>query len=38
METTDDRRRIVAREGLLDAVKALGPHSDAIILGPVHTT
>ena len=32
METTDDRRRIVAREGLLDAVKALGPHGDAVIL------
>ena len=32
METTDDRRRIAAREGLLDAVEALGPHGDAVIL------
>ena len=32
METTDDRRRIAAREGLLDAIEALGPHGDAAIL------
>ena len=32
METVDDHRRIAAREGLLDAVEALGPHRDAVIL------
>ena len=32
METTDAQRRIAAREGLLDAVEALGPHGDAVIL------
>ena len=32
METTGDWRRIVAREGLLDVVEALGPHGDAVIL------
>lgn len=32
METADDQDRIDARETLLDAVDALGPHSDAVIL------
>lgn len=32
METSYDRNHIVARETLLDAVEALGPHSDAAIL------
>ena len=32
METTDDQHYIDARETLLDAIEALGPHSDAIIL------
>ena len=32
METTDDREYIDARETLLDAVEALGPHRDAVIL------
>ena len=32
MEAAADRRIISAREGLLDAVEALGPHSEAVIL------
>ena len=32
METIDDREYIDARETLLDAVEALGPHRDAVIL------
>ncbi len=32
MEATDDHVRIEARETLLDAVEALGPHGDAVIL------
>ena len=32
METSYDRNYIGARETLLDAVEALGPHSDAVIL------
>ena len=32
METAGDQDRIDAREALLDAVDALGPHSDAVIL------
>ena len=32
METTDDQHYIGARETLLDAIEALGPHSDAVIL------
>ena len=32
METTADQRTISAREGLLDAVEALGAHSEAVIL------
>ena len=32
METVYDRNYINARETLLDAVEALGPHSDAAIL------
>ena len=32
MEATADRRIISAREGLLDAAEALGPHSEAVIL------
>ena len=32
MEITADQRTISAREGLLDAVEALGPHGEAVIL------
>ena len=32
MEITADQRTISAREGLLDAVEALGAHGDAVIL------
>ena len=32
MEVTADKRTISAREGLLDAVEALGPHGKAVIL------
>ena len=32
MEAAADERTISAREGLLDAVEALGPHSEAVIL------
>ena len=32
MEVTADQRTISAREGLLDAVEALGPHGEAVIL------
>ena len=32
METAVDQRTISAREGLLDAVEALGAHGDAVIL------
>ena len=32
METAADQRTISAREGLLDAVEALGAHGDAVIL------
>ena len=32
METIDDQHYIDARETLLDAIEALGPHSDAVIL------
>ena len=32
MEAASDERTISAREGLLDAVEALGPHSEAVIL------
>lgn len=32
METSYDQHYIDARETLLDAVEALGPHSDAAIL------
>ena len=32
METTDDQDYVDARETLLDAVEALGPHGDAVIL------
>ena len=32
METLYDRDHIAARETLLDAVEALAPHSDAVIL------
>ena len=32
MEVTADQRTISAREGLLDAVEALEPHGEAVIL------
>ena len=32
MEITADQRTISAREGLLDAVEALGAHGEAVIL------
>ena len=32
METIHDRNYVDARETLLDAVEALGPHGDAVIL------
>ena len=32
METIDDQHYIDARETLFDAVEALAPHSDAVIL------